>query len=171
MKTNKNVLITGIDISQKAFTVARDNRKANDHVLGTNLSVLFKVGDIFTRDLSSMSNIDIIVSNPPYVSEENYYSWTHTERSVRNYEPRLALIGGVEFYKRIFEIATTTNAKAVVCEISDGQQYRDILDANCVDSSLWCSGSMYDEAGVVRTIVSWRRDAEDEWGWLQNLIS
>lgn len=44
---------------------------------------------------------DIILCNPPYISEEEYWE---LDRGVRDFEPQMALVGGVkgtEFYERL----------------------------------------------------------------------
>ncbi|KAK7204715.1 S-adenosyl-L-methionine-dependent methyltransferase [Myxozyma melibiosi] len=178
--SNKKCHITGIDVSDKAYALANENLYANKHVIKDNVSVSFAQCDIFSTEMNRLvdSDVDIVISNPPYVSEDNYNSAAHTESSVRKYEPRLALIGGVEFYKRIFEIATLRHAKAVVCELADEQQFNDILAATDgilnhqqQHKSSWNVGAMHDGAGVVRTIIAWRRDADKEWGWLRNLVN
>ncbi|KAF2826153.1 S-adenosyl-L-methionine-dependent methyltransferase [Ophiobolus disseminans] len=74
---------------------------------------------------------DILVSNPPYISPSNY--WTTTTRSVRGYEPKLALVPpsiasqsdteqGDLFYPRLLEIARDVEAKIVLLEVADLDQ-------------------------------------------------
>ena len=36
---------------------------------------------------------DVIISNPPYISQNE---WENVDPSVKNYEPKLALLGGIE---------------------------------------------------------------------------
>ena len=36
---------------------------------------------------------DVIISNPPYISQNE---WENVDLSVKNYEPKLALLGGIE---------------------------------------------------------------------------
>ncbi|MGH9661508.1 MAG: peptide chain release factor N(5)-glutamine methyltransferase, partial [Bryobacteraceae bacterium] len=47
-------------------------------------------------------SIDLVVSNPPYVPAAEYQG---LQREVRDWEPRQALIGGVEFYQRLIDDA------------------------------------------------------------------
>ncbi len=81
------------DISKEALTVARRNAQKN------NLTVEVRQGDLF-EPFAGMK-ADLIVINPPYISEEAYQS---LDLEVRNFEPKLALVGGLsglEFYERI----------------------------------------------------------------------
>lgn len=73
-----------------------------------------------------------MISNPPYISPRGFD--TTTARSVRNYEPRDALVpparkggageeaGGDVFYPRLLEIAARVRAKVVVFEVADMTQ-------------------------------------------------
>jgi release factor glutamine methyltransferase len=74
--------VTGIDISDDAISIARENAVLN------NVNVSFVKGDIFTREPEAISKAGIIVSNPPYIrdSEKPLMSG-----NVLNFEPALAL--------------------------------------------------------------------------------
>lgn len=81
------------DISPDALSMARKNALKN------GLAVEYFEGDLFAPFEGRQA--DLIVCNPPYVSEEEYES---LEPSVKNFEPYLALVGkerGLDFYKRI----------------------------------------------------------------------
>jgi release factor glutamine methyltransferase len=48
-----------------------------------------------------MGGVDVILSNPPYISEAE---WSELQPEVRLFEPRLALVGGptgIEFHERL----------------------------------------------------------------------
>lgn len=76
--------VCAIDISSAALAVAR--RNAERHGLGGRIE--FMVGDLLDR---RPGPVDLIVSNPPYVSADE---WASLPASIRNHEPRLALHGG-----------------------------------------------------------------------------
>jgi len=76
--------VYGIDISPAALAVAR--RNAERYGLGERIR--FLVGDLLDR---RPGPVDLIVSNPPYVSADE---WASLPPSVRDHEPRLALDGG-----------------------------------------------------------------------------
>lgn len=73
------------DLSERALAVARQNGK----------DVLFKHGDLFTPFQGE--TCDFFICNPPYVTEEEYVHLTPEVKA----EPKMALIGGLSFYKRI----------------------------------------------------------------------
>jgi release factor glutamine methyltransferase len=76
-----------VDISSQALTVARDN--AFRHGVGERLEL--RLAD-FTRPFGDgQDKFDLIVSNPPYISEEEYAGLSS---GVRNFEPRSALVPG-----------------------------------------------------------------------------
>ena len=92
--------VTGIDISEEAIEVARENAKRN------GVEMEFLVADIFNLQ-SPISNLqyDIIVSNPPYICENEKASM---RPNVLNYEPATALFvpdnDPLKFYRRIAEL-------------------------------------------------------------------
>lgn len=87
-KRNRQVVLTGLDVSQDALDVAKHNAET----LGA--SVEFILGDIrvHKRALGGRK-FDLIVSNPPYVSSQEL---ARLEPGVRDYEPELALHGGLD---------------------------------------------------------------------------
>lgn len=77
-----------------------------------------------------MLHWDILISNPPYISPQ---AFVHTTtRSVRNFEPKLALVpistghahanSGDLFYPTLLDIADQVNAKVVLFEVADTDQ-------------------------------------------------
>ncbi len=81
------------DVSSQALEVARDNAKKN------GLKVLVREGDLLTPFHGEKA--DVIVCNPPYISKQEY---DRLDSSVKDYEPKSALIGGEDgllFYKRL----------------------------------------------------------------------
>lgn len=83
------------DISDAALTVARDN--AAFHAVADRIE--FRCGDLFTP-LENQA-FDVIVSNPPYVSEAEF---EQCDRTVKEFEPRQALVAGptgLEIYQRL----------------------------------------------------------------------
>lgn len=77
-------VIYAIDISPPALAVAR--RNAEKH--GVEKGIRFIVGDLLER---RPGPVDLIVSNPPYVSADE---WAALPGSIRYHEPKLALNGG-----------------------------------------------------------------------------
>jgi release factor glutamine methyltransferase len=94
------VEVTGIDISEEAIRIARENASLN------NVAVSFFNGDIFNPDYKIIGKVNIIVSNPPYVrnSEKKFIS-----RNVLDFEPHIALFVSdsdpLKFYKAILKLS------------------------------------------------------------------
>ncbi|MEG0367921.1 MAG: peptide chain release factor N(5)-glutamine methyltransferase, partial [Coprobacillus sp.] len=89
--------VYGSDISQEAIEVAYDN---NDKL---GAKVEFFKGDLLDPIIKNDIKLDILVSNPPYIPNEEF-----VDDSVKEFEPHLALFGGEEgldFYTKIFEKA------------------------------------------------------------------
>lgn len=72
--------ITGVDISYEALALAMSNAVAN------NLMVQFRQYDFLNESPDNL--YDAIISNPPYVSQEEYQQISST---VRDFEPLIAL--------------------------------------------------------------------------------
>ena len=81
--------IYALDLSEPALQVARRNIRR--HTLEDRIVCV--QGDLLTPlgHLRLMGKVDIIVSNPPYVTEAE---WSQLQPEVRKFEPRSALYGG-----------------------------------------------------------------------------
>lgn len=77
------------DISKEALSVARENAEKN------TVEVEFLQGDLLQP---FQGKADIIICNPPYISEKEYAT---LDREVRQWEPQIALVGGMPFYERL----------------------------------------------------------------------
>jgi release factor glutamine methyltransferase len=81
------------DISPDALALARDNAREN------GVEVEFLLGDLLAPFAGKVA--DAVVCNPPYISIQEYIE---IAPSVRDYEPKGALVGGergTEFYERL----------------------------------------------------------------------
>lgn len=88
-----NVVAT--DISEEALEVARENAQN----LGANVE--FYQGDMVQPLLDRGVKVDIFVSNPPYIPQDQ-----DIESVVKDNEPHVALFGGNDglyFYRKIFQ--------------------------------------------------------------------
>jgi methylase of polypeptide subunit release factors len=88
---------------------------------------------------------DILVSNPPYISPSGFAR--DTSRSVRNWEPKLALVpycrsltsnceGGDEFYPALLATATRVRSQFVVLEVGDMKQAKRVVSM-ARNSGMW----------------------------------
>lgn len=111
------------DISEEALKVAEENNRLND------AEVKFFKADAHTfRDLSEL---DLILSNPPYIETEVVKS---LDKNVRDFEPHLALDGGedgLDFYsdiaKNSFEMLKDGGALAVEIGYNQGLAVSEIF--------------------------------------------
>ena len=98
----KQVNIFASDISEKALLIARRNARENGAIVN------FVISDWFS---SFSKKFDIIVSNPPYISSDDF---TKLPIDVKSYDPKLALVGGtdgLDCYRKI--------AKSLLFYLSD----------------------------------------------------
>lgn len=113
--------ILAIDRSPEALEVAQ--RNAVRHAVRDRIEWL--EGDLLAplRERQVADTIDVIVSNPPYISESD---WAGLEPEVRVFEPRMALIGGAqgtEFHERLLRESREFLAPGglLIMEIGVGQ--------------------------------------------------
>ncbi len=86
--------VFAFDISKKALEVAESNNKLNK----TEVK-FFK--DNALEPVNENTGFDVVVSNPPYIERETVEG---LESKVKDFEPRLALDGGIDgldFYRKI----------------------------------------------------------------------
>lgn len=148
-----------VDRSPEALAVARANAERH--------GVLHKIewieGDLLSplEERGLKGKVDVIVCNPPYVSEAE---WERLQPEVRQFEPRSALVAGpngTEYHERLLwdSLDYLTPSGTLVMEIGCGQ-----LPAVCrlveARGGYGPVRVVKDEAGVDRTVVVQRREAD-----------
>lgn len=123
--------VRAYDIEARALALAKRNLESNIRHGSLDpraaREVEFCYGDV-RRGLNNLhGGWDIVVSNPPYISPASFLK--ETSRSVRNFEPRLALVPqdgvcnrGDQFNTVIAGIALKVGAQALVIE-GDGSSH------------------------------------------------
>ena len=94
LKDRENFRGTGIDLSKKCLNISRKN--AIDHNVSSRLK-LYK-SDV---DKFNLGKYDLIVSNPPYIKTCRL---KYLEKDVAEFEPRLALDGGLDGLSEIRKV-------------------------------------------------------------------
>ena len=94
LNEKKNFYGVGIDISKKSFNLSRKN------AVKLNLSNRTK---FFKSDVDNFSygKYDLIVSNPPYINQNDL---KYLEKDIINFEPRIALNGGLDGLSEIRKV-------------------------------------------------------------------
>lgn len=95
----KDARVTLADLSPKALKIAKKNT-ADLRLTGRVSCIL---ADAMEPASKFLGQFDLIISNPPYVTREEMRT---LQRSVRDYEPAMALDGGedgLDFYRAIAE--------------------------------------------------------------------
>ena len=143
-KERPAALVLACDLSMPALEVARANSRAHD------ATVLFFRGDLL--DACGAAHCDLIVSNPPYVPEEEFAG---LPREVRDHEPPLALRGGprgLACYQRLFAGAARVLRPDgwLIVEIG----YRSRADVEALAGAGWAERLVeQDLAGLDRVIA------------------
>jgi len=98
LKERPNFYGTGMDISKKSINVSKFNAKQ----LNLKNRVKFFHSSV---DNFKIGKYDIVVSNPPYIELSNL---KYLEKDVVNFEPRLALNGGLDGFSEIRKVINKT---------------------------------------------------------------
>jgi len=111
--------VIGIDISEEAIEISKRNAEVNE----VENQVMFVKKNISNGIEIKGNRFDIVVSNPPYVSLEEFDS---LDPELRLYEPKIALTDegdGLSFYRIIVPLSGSllNNAGKIFLEIGAGQ--------------------------------------------------
>lgn len=145
--------IFATDISAAALEVAR--RNAARH--GVSSRVQFFEGDLLKPISASSGSFDFIVSNPPYVAQNDA---AILAREVREHEPHAALFGGptgIEMYERLIEEASELLRSSGVLVLELGYNSAQPVRAILMEQRNWVNVSVTDDlAGIPRVLAAER---------------
>jgi release factor glutamine methyltransferase len=146
------VRVIAIDLSSLALDVARQN--ALRHGVGERITWL--EGDLLgaLAEQGLEGQVDVIVSNPPYIAEAD---WVTLQPEVRLFEPRAALVAGpqgTELHERLLKEADRylSPVGAVMMEIGAGQASAMRRIVNQIPSYRF-HRLVYDAAGLERVVI------------------
>jgi release factor glutamine methyltransferase len=148
--------IVATDISPDAIRLAKQNAALHR----VNHRITFCEGSVFSAVPQSLKGtFDIIVSNPPYIPESEY---PKLEKSVRDYEPPIALKGGVDGLDIIRSIAADAaeylgRDGVLALEIGENQS---TTAAEILKSThhLTVMDIIHDLGNRPRVIISWKSE-------------
>ena len=149
-KNMPHTTVCAADISPEALEVAKRNARAH------SASIRFCRGDMLSPFEDNCA--DMVVSNPPYVSEEEFET---LPREIRDFEPKIALVsgnGGFEHLETVVRSAPRVlkNGGRCIVETGDGQADK------CAEifgrAGFTCITTACDLAGKTRTVAGlWKR--------------
>ncbi|CCF60163.1 hypothetical protein KAFR_0J00950 [Kazachstania africana CBS 2517] len=151
---------TAIDVSRHAVRLIR-----------LNLNRLFSKGGspadfrIMQRDILHEyppimpdGRIDIVTCNPPYIRRQDFV--TDVQKSVKLYEPKLALIGDLEFYQNLLD-HWLPRTDSFVYEIGNMGQFDFISKTVRQDpnlSQIWNVGLKFDSNNSPRCVYGFKSE-------------
>jgi release factor glutamine methyltransferase len=153
----KAATVLATDVSTAAVILARKNIER----LGLSSRVSVELGDLFDplSRIVDAQPFDLIVANPPYIPSGQIES---LDRSVRDYEPRLALDGGadgLDVHRRILADAPNhlSPAGQIFLEIMFDQGPAALALAQC-DDRLENQRLLRDHAGRDRVLAASKKN-------------
>jgi len=143
-----------IDLSPEALQTAKRNAER----LGVE-SVTWLEGDLLTplADRGLERQVQVIVSNPPYVSESD---WPALQPEIFLYEPRMALVAGprgTELHERLIvdAIPFLEPGGCLIMELGWGQS-RSLIEFVETYPAYQSVKTLHDESGIERVLVAER---------------
>lgn len=112
------------DMSVNALQAAAGNARKN----GVDGKILFFAGDLFAPLCPSAGSFDLVISNPPYIAQNQL---TGLEPEVRDFEPTLALDGGkdgMDIIRKIIAAAPPFLNHHATLMLEIGFDQRDVVE-------------------------------------------
>lgn len=156
--------VQAFDFSEDALRLAGLNKEKFD------IDVSFNYGDVFDSNMKFDHPFDLVTANPPYIPINDYERpmlLSGPEKSVRLYEPRLALVGHLEFYHALVDnIVHALQCSGIVFELGYEEQAQATAEKL---GTAWLCGRYNDSAGRLRCVVGWKKDTPMQT--LANLVN
>jgi len=145
-------VIHGVDVSDAALSVARDNAEG----LGLSQRVTWHEGDLLSPVHAISGRIEMIVSNPPYVDPADAPSLAP---EVRDHEPPLALFppgGPYSIYRRLIPDAARALSPHGWLLLEVGQHMGERVSALCTGAGFEVQAVLPDLQSIPRVVVARR---------------
>lgn len=146
--------VVATDVSSEALDVARMNAESN--TVGDRIRLLRH--DIFqSPEALPGAPYDLVLSNPPYVSEVERNSLA---REILDYEPSIAVLeggDGLRFYRRIIEVGTQLLKK-------NGSLLVEVAYDQSLPVSKMFSDAGYSDVQTIRDYSGRERVVQARWG-------
>ncbi|WNC14550.1 peptide chain release factor N(5)-glutamine methyltransferase [Brevibacillus brevis] len=144
--------VTTVDLSPDATAIAKENAER----LGARIR--FLQGDLVQPLLTAGEQVDILVSNPPYIPSTDV---DELDAEVLEHEPRLALDGGtdgLDCYRRLCEaLPTVLKPRGLVAYEVGIHQARDVAELMKASGVIEEVHIISDLAGIERVVVGMRQ--------------
>lgn len=152
--------VTLVDVSPRALRIAKKN--TTDLKLTARVSCI--QGDVREPASRFLGQFDLIISNPPYVTGAEMET---LPRSVRDYEPHLALFGGedgLDFYRAIVNHYTAAlKPGGYLCfEFGQGQEEAVCWLLEAYEYEVLALKK--DTGGIVRAVLARKKERNDDYG-------
>lgn len=146
-----SLAMVAVDISPEAITVAAKN--AATHGVASRLTLCQK--DFFSDSFGdTQATYDVIVSNPPYISEDEILKLPQT---VRDFEPKTALAAGADglrFYPELARFAMRSLNPTGCIAVEIGEEQGPAVSAIFSDAGLANVSVKKDYAGNDRVVIA-----------------
>lgn len=144
-------LVWASDISEEALTIARSNAARH----GVEKRIQFNKADLLTHFRSEGISFDLILSNPPYITSEEFDALSP---EVRDFEPKIALDGREEglYYIReiIFQAPESLNEQGWLALEMDPRQIPKALELISGDDRYAHADRVRDYSNRERVVVA-----------------
>ncbi|SMN18632.1 similar to Saccharomyces cerevisiae YNL063W MTQ1 S-adenosylmethionine-dependent methyltransferase [Maudiozyma saulgeensis] len=169
---NNSLQVDSIDCSQMAINLTKlnfnlnFNKKSNfknDYNISFkthkfNILDEIKVKEFISKNLTNQK-INILTCNPPYIPPSEFIK--DVRSSVRMYEPKLALLGNLEFYHNLIETWIKFDLiESFVYELGDLSQVT-YVQQNV--PSNWITGVTYDSNSKPRCVFGYNKTAPTDY--------
>lgn len=154
--------LTAVDLSRNALSLCRLNAESNNLPVPRLVAADLLTGSgKLQKDLIQhpLRRLSLVTCNPPYIAKHEFVR--ETALSVRMFEPKLALVGDMEFYANLVD-RWLNCIESFVYEVGDSRQIEYVVRRITADEGLrseWCVGHKSDSSGRPRVVYGFRRHA------------